>query len=114
MAGVDLRVLPPECYGTLLAYFTGGKEHNVTLRELALRQGLSLNEHGFTPVDGGEEILCATEEEVYATLGLPWIPPEMRENRGEIEAAQAGKLPKLRSEEHTSELQSPTNLVCRL
>ncbi len=92
---VDLRVLPPERYGTLLAYFTGSKEHNVKMRELALRQGLSLNEHGFTPVAGGAEILCPTEEEVYATLGLPWIPPEMREDRGEIEVAQAGKLPHL-------------------
>lgn len=92
---VDLRVLPPERYGTLLAYFTGSKEHNVKVRELALKKGLSLNEHGFTTIDGGDEILCATEEEVYATLGLPWIPPELREDRGEIEAAQAGNLPDL-------------------
>ncbi len=92
---VDLRVLPPERYGTLLAYFTGSKEHNVRLRELALKQGLSLNEHAFTPLDGGDEILCATEEEVYVTLGLPWITPELREDRGEIEAAIAGKLPDL-------------------
>lgn len=92
---VDLRILPLESYGTLLAYFTGSKEHNVKMRELALKQGLSLNESSFTPVSGGPDILCATEEEVYATLGLPWIPPEMREDRGEIEAAQAGKLPKL-------------------
>src|SRR5574341_379876 len=92
---VDLRVLPPERYGTLLAYFTGSKEHNVKLRELALKQGLSLNEHGFTPVAGGAEILCAGEEQVYTTLGLPLIPPELREDRGEIEAAQAGKLPDL-------------------
>jgi DNA polymerase (family 10) len=92
---IDLRVLPPERYGTLLAYFTGSKEHNVRLRELALKQGLSLNEHGFTPVAGGDEILCATEEEVYATLGLPWIPPELRENRGELEAAQDNELPDL-------------------
>ncbi|MBN1310955.1 MAG: hypothetical protein JXB30_05995, partial [Anaerolineae bacterium] len=92
---IDLRVLPPERYGTLLAYFTGSKEHNVKLRELALKKGLSLNEHGFTPVAGGNEILCATEEEVYAVLGLPWIPPELRENRGELETAQDGKLPEL-------------------
>jgi DNA polymerase (family 10) len=92
---IDLRVLPPERYGTLLSYFTGSKEHNVRLRELALKQGLSLNEHGFTPVDGGAEILCVSEEEVYATLGLPWIPPELREDRGEIEAALAGGLPRL-------------------
>jgi DNA polymerase (family 10) len=96
---VDVRVLPPERYGTLLAYFTGSKEHNVRMRELALRQGLSLNEHGFTPTAGGDEILCAAEEDVYATLGLPWIPPELREDRGEIEAAQAGNLPALINEE---------------
>ncbi len=92
---VDLRVLPPERYGTLLAYFTGSQAHNVKMRELALKQGLSLNENGFTPLDGGDEILCATEEEVYDVLGLPWIPPELREDRGEIEAAQAGDLPDL-------------------
>ncbi len=92
---VDLRVLPPERYGTLLAYFTGSKEHNVRMRELALKQGLSLSENGFTPLGGGEEILCASEEEVYATLGLPWIPPELREDQGEIEAALDGKLPDL-------------------
>jgi DNA polymerase (family 10) len=92
---VDLRVLPPERYGTLLAYFTGSQAHNVKMRELALKQGLSLNENGFTPLDGGDEILCATEEEVYDVLGLPWIPPELREDRGEIEAAQAGELPDL-------------------
>jgi DNA polymerase (family X) len=92
---VDLRVLPPERYGTLLAYFTGNKEHNVKMRELALKQGLSLSEHSFTPVAGGDEILCGTEEEVYSTLSLPWIPPEMREDRGELDAAQAGQLPDL-------------------
>ncbi len=92
---VDLRVLAPERYGTLLCYFTGSKEHNVRLRELALKRGLSLNEHAFTPLDGGPEILCATEEEVYAQLGMAWIPPELREDRGEIEAAQAGQLPNL-------------------
>jgi DNA polymerase (family 10) len=67
---VDLRVLPPERYGTLLSYFTGSMEHNVRLRELALKQGLSLNEHGFVPVEGGEAILCATEEEVDAGPAL--------------------------------------------
>ncbi len=92
---VDLRVLPPECYGTLLSYFTGSKEHNVRLRELALRKGLSLNENGFVSLADSGEILCATEEEVYAVLGLPWIPPELREDRGEIEAAATGHLPDL-------------------
>ncbi|HQF70859.1 MAG TPA: helix-hairpin-helix domain-containing protein, partial [Promineifilum sp.] len=93
--GVDLRVLPAERWGTLLNYFTGSQAHNIRLREMALKKGLSLNEHAFTPLDGGAEILCATEEEVYARLGLPFIPPCLREDRGEIEAALAGKLPAL-------------------
>lgn len=92
---VDLRVLPVDRWGTLLSYFTGSKDHNVRLRELALKKGLSLNEHAFTPLDGGEEILCATEEEVYRVLDLPYIPPVLREDRGEIEAARAGQLPAL-------------------
>lgn len=93
--GVDLRVLPAARWGTLLSYFTGSKAHNVRLRELALKRGLSLNEHAFTPEDGGDEILCATEADVYAQLGMPFIPPELREDRGEIEAAQRGTLPNL-------------------
>jgi len=93
--GVDLRVLPAARWGTLLNYFTGSKDHNVKLREMALKKGLSLNEHAFTPLDGGAELLCATEEEVYARLGLPFIPPCLREDRGEIEAALAGQLPDL-------------------
>ena len=90
---VDLRVLEPARYGSLLQYFTGSKDHNVALRELSLDQGLSLSEYGFKR--DGEEILRSDEESVYNTLGLPWIPPELRENRGEIEAARRGKLPKL-------------------
>jgi DNA polymerase (family 10) len=92
---VDLRVLPAERWGTLLSYFTGSKYHNVKLRQLALDQGLSLNEHGFTPQDGGPEILCPQEEDVYAQLGLPYIPPTMREDKGEIEAAMQDRLPML-------------------
>jgi DNA polymerase (family 10) len=92
---VDLRVLPLERWGTLLSYFTGSKAHNVRLREMALKQGLSLNEHAFTPMDGGDEILCASEAEVYRVLNLPYIIPTLREDRGEIEAAQRGKLPSL-------------------
>lgn len=91
----DLRVLPAARWGTLLVYFTGSKNHNVHLRELAQKQGLSLNEHAFTPEDGGPEIICATEEEVYAVLDLPYIPPTLREDWGEIEAARAGELPDL-------------------
>lgn len=86
-------VHPPERFGTALQYATGSKEHNVRLRELALAQGLSLSEHAFTREDGSE-ILCATEAEVYETLGLAWIPPELREDRGEIQAAQSKNLPK--------------------
>jgi DNA polymerase (family 10) len=92
--GADLRVLPEDHWGTLLSYFTGSQAHNVRLREMAQQQGLSLNEYSFTREDGSE-IICATEEEVYQTLGLPYIPPVLREDRGEIEAAKAGKLPEL-------------------
>jgi DNA polymerase (family 10) len=90
---VDLRSLESARYGSLLQYFTGSKDHNVTLRALAQKQGLSLSEYGFKR--GDKEILCRTEEEVYGALGLPWIPPELREDRGEVQAAQAGKLPRL-------------------
>ena len=90
----QLWVHPPERFGTALQYATGSKDHNVRLRELALKQGLSLSEHALQREDG-TEILCATEEEVYAALGLPWIAPELREDRGEVQAAKAGKLPKL-------------------
>jgi len=90
---VDLRVLPPERYGSLLQYFTGSKAHNVVLRGLALDRGLSLSEYGFKR--DGEEILCAEEEEVYHTLGLDWIPPELREDRGEVEASAEHRLPTL-------------------
>lgn len=91
----QLWVLSPEKFGTALVYATGSKDHNVRLRELALDKGLSLSEHFLTKTDGSGEITCATEEEVYAALGLPWIPPELREDRGEVQAAQAGKLPDL-------------------
>lgn len=96
----DLRVLPPERWGTALSYFTGSKDHNVRLREMALKKGLSLNEHAFRPMVDGEptsdgEITCATEEEVYGVLDLPFIAPRLREDRGEIEAAQRGELPDL-------------------
>jgi len=88
-------VHPPERFGTALQYATGSKDHNVRLRELALDKGLSLSEHALLKTDGSGEITCATEEEVYAALDLPWIPPELREDRGEVQAAKAGRLPKL-------------------
>lgn len=91
----QIWVHPPEKFGTALQYATGSKDHNVRLRELALAKGLSLSEHALTKTDGSGEITCATEEEVYAALGLPWIPPELREDRGEVQAAIAGELPKL-------------------
>jgi DNA polymerase (family 10) len=90
---VDLRVVPHDSYGAALLYFTGSKAHNIRLRTLAIEQGLKLNEYGL--FKGGCRLAGATEEEVYAALGLPWIPPELREDRGEIEAARAGRLPDL-------------------
>jgi DNA polymerase (family 10) len=90
---VDLRALRPERYGSLLQYFTGSKDHNVALRTLALKKGLSLSEYGFKR--GEQEVLCSAEEDVYQVLNLPWIPPELREDRGELQAAQQGALPKL-------------------
>ncbi len=90
---VDLRALEPARYGSLLQYFTGSKDHNVAVRTLAQKKGLSLSEYGFKR--GDQEILCAAEEEVYRALDLPWIPPELREDLGELRAAQQGKLPEL-------------------
>ncbi|HEX5481234.1 MAG TPA: DNA polymerase/3'-5' exonuclease PolX, partial [Terriglobia bacterium] len=90
---VDIRLLETESYGAALQYFTGSKEHNVALRERARKMGLKLSEYGL--FRGEKSIAGATEEEVYEKLGLPWIPPELRENLGEIEAAEEGKLPKL-------------------
>ncbi len=98
---VDVRVLPEARYGTALQYFSGSQQHNIRLRNLALEAGYSLNEHALTPVDDNGELLedaavtCATEETVYETIGLPWIPPEIREDWGEIEAAQKDDLPTL-------------------
>jgi DNA polymerase (family 10) len=91
---VDLRVLEPARWGTALQYFTGSQAHNIRLRGLALERGLSLSEYALKR-ENGAEIVCATEEEVYSALGLPLIPPELREDRGEIEAALEGRLPDL-------------------
>jgi DNA polymerase (family 10) len=92
---VDLRPFAAENLGAALQYFTGSKDHNVRVRERAVRRGLKLNEYGVFRVDTGERIAGATEEEVYAALGLGYIPPELREDRGEIAAAEAGTLPPL-------------------
>ncbi len=90
---VDLRVVDPQCYGAALAYFTGSKAHNIRIRELGVQRGLKINEYGI--FRGQERIGGKEEDEVFAAVGLPWISPELREDRGEIEAAQAGKLPHL-------------------
>ncbi|MFY9820842.1 MAG: DNA polymerase/3'-5' exonuclease PolX [Thermoanaerobaculia bacterium] len=103
---VDLRVVPAECYGAALVYFTGSKEHNVKLRRRAVEKGLRISEYGVFRSEReqesgdagnpeGECIAGREEADVYATVGLPWIPPELREDRGEIEAAAAGRLPDL-------------------
>ncbi len=92
---VDLRALPGESYGAALQYFTGSKDHNVALRQRALKMGYTLSEYSLAKAATNQRVAGATEEEVYAALGLPWIPPELRENWGEIEAAAEGRLPKL-------------------
>ncbi|HEU5196114.1 MAG TPA: DNA polymerase/3'-5' exonuclease PolX [Methylomirabilota bacterium] len=92
---IDLRVVEPEALGAALQYFTGSKEHNVKVREMAVRKGLRISEYGVFNDATGAHVAGATEEEVYATVGLPWIPPELRENQGEIEAAREGRLPAL-------------------
>lgn len=91
----DLRVVPPECFGNLLQHFTGSKEHNVAMREEAQRRGLSISEYGVTTVETGEVVTARTEEELYAYLGYAFIPPELRENAGELEAARERALPEL-------------------
>jgi DNA polymerase (family 10) len=92
---LDLRVVPPESYGDLLQHFTGSKEHNVALREQAQRNGLSISEYGVTIVETGEVHTFRDEESLYAFLGYSYIPPELRENGGELEAARKGELPEL-------------------
>jgi DNA polymerase (family X) len=91
----DLRVVPPESYGNLLQHFTGSADHNVALRERAVKDGLSVSEYSITVVETGEELRFGSESEVYDRLGYAFIPPELRENAGELEAARNGTLPKL-------------------
>ncbi|MEX2204496.1 MAG: DNA polymerase/3'-5' exonuclease PolX [Actinomycetota bacterium] len=104
---VDLRIVPLEAWGAAMIYFTGSKAHNIRIREMAVRKGLKLNEYGLFQAKSGKLIVARTEEEVYAKLGLPWIPPTLREDRGEIEAALDGTLPdvltqkQLRGDLHT-------------
>jgi len=91
----DLRVVPPECFGNLLQHFTGSKDHNVALREDAVKRGLSVSEYGVATVDSDDVFTAATEGALYERLGFAWIPPELRENRGELVAARNGRLPDL-------------------
>src|ERR1039458_6243670 len=92
---VDLRIVAPDQFGNLLQHFTGSKEHNVALRDAAVRKGLHVSEYGVLDDADGQTHRCATEAEVYALLGLQYIEPELRENRGELEAAADGRLPEL-------------------
>ncbi|MEU2777113.1 DNA polymerase/3'-5' exonuclease PolX [Streptomyces sp. NPDC007162] len=95
---VDLRVVPPDSWGAALQYFTGSKAHNIRTRERAVHHRLKLSEYGLFDVESGARIVSRTEEEVYDRLGLPWIPPTLREDRGEIEAGLRGELPALVTE----------------
>ena len=92
---VDVRALPHESFGAAMQYFTGSKEHNVMLRMQAIKQGLTLNEYGLFTLTDNQRVAGETEEEIYQKLGYEWIPPELRENSGELEAAQRDTLPKL-------------------
>ena len=92
---VDVRLLPPDSFGAALQYFTGSKSHSVSLRQRALKLGYTLSEYGLARVDDGKNVVRKTEEEIYKKLGLQFIPPELRENQGELEAAAEGKLPEL-------------------
>jgi DNA polymerase (family X) len=97
---IDLRVVAPEAFGAALQYFTGSKAHNVRLREMAVRRGLKISEYGVFNEETGARVAGETEEDVYAAVGLAWIPPEMREDGGEIDAAREGRLPPLVERDH--------------
>ena len=92
---VDLRVVQPDCWGAALQYFTGSREHNVAVREIAVRKKLRLSEYGLFDTESGELLVSRTEEEVYRRLGMDWIPPTLREDSGEVRAALRGELPDL-------------------
>ena len=109
---VDLRVVPPSCWGAALQYFTGSKAHNIRTREIAVRKGLKLSEYGLFDAKSGQLIVAETEEEVYDRLGLPWIHPTLREDRGEVEAALHGELPNiLERKQLRGDLHTHTNLT---
>ncbi len=109
---IDLRVVPLDSWGAALQYFTGSQQHNVRIREMAVRQQLKLSEYGLFDAESGELIVSRTEEEVYERLGLAWIPPVLREDTGEIEAARLGELPNLVAEQDVrGDLHTHTNLT---
>jgi DNA polymerase (family 10) len=96
---IDLKIVAPDQFGNLLQHFTGSKAHNMALRDAAVRRGLHVSEYGILDDESGETLRCPTEEAVYERLGYQWIPPELREGRGELEAAARGELPELVTEE---------------
>jgi DNA polymerase (family 10) len=109
---VDLRVVPAGCWGAALQYFTGSQAHNVAIREIAVRQKLKLSEYGLFDVESGDLIVSATEEEVYRRLGMAWVPPPLRENTGEVQAALRGTLPDLvQAADIRGDLHTHTNLT---
>jgi DNA polymerase (family 10) len=109
---VDLRVVRPEVWGAAMIYFTGSKAHNVRIREMAVRAGLKLNEYGLFDAKSGELLAARTEEKVYQRLGLSYIPPTLREDRGEVEAALSGDLPRvIQQKDLGGDLHTHTNLT---
>jgi DNA polymerase (family 10) len=109
---VDLRVVKLDAWGAALQYFTGSQAHNVAVRQIAIRKKLRLSEYGLFEVETGDLIVSRTEEEVYARLGLAWIPPAMREDHGEIEAAARGEIPRLvRENDLKGDLHTHTDLT---
>jgi DNA polymerase (family 10) len=107
---VDLRIVAPEAYGSLLHHFTGGQAHNIVLRERAVKRGINISEYGLAKIGTGDYEPVATEAEIYARLDLPYIPPELREDSGEIEAAEKGELPDLiKTEDIRGDLHVHTN-----
>ncbi len=109
---VDLRVVPHDAWGAALIYFTGSKAHNIKIREMAVKRGWKLSEYGLFATKTNRRIAAKTEEAVYAKLGLPWIPPTLREDAGEVEAALAGELPSLiQLEDIRGDLHTHTNLT---
>ncbi len=109
---VDLRVVPLEAWGAAMIYFTGSKAHNIRIREMAVRKGLKLNEYGLFRAKSGSLVVARTEEEVYERLGLSWIPPTLREDRGEVEAALTGTLPDVvTAKQIRGDLHTHTNLT---